>query len=39
MTTLGFVITLLGAASVAVNLMRLFERLENPQTKRRVRTA
>ena len=39
MTTFGFLMTLLGAASVAVNLMRLFDYLHNPQPKRRVRTA
>ncbi len=39
MTTFGLVMTLLGAASVAVNLMRLFEHLQNPQPKRRVRAA
>ena len=39
MTTFGLMMTLLGAASVAVNLMRLFDRLENPQSKRRARTA
>ena len=39
MTTFGLVMTLLGAASVAVNLMRLFDRLEHPQNTRRARTA
>ncbi len=28
MTTFGLLLTMLGAASVAVNLMRLFERME-----------
>lgn len=39
MTTFSLVMTLLGAASVAVNLMRLFEHLQKPQVKRRARTA
>ena len=39
MTTFGLMMTLLGAASVAVNLMRLFEYLQNPQGKRKARTA
>lgn len=29
MTTFGLLLTMLGAASVAVNLMRLFERMEH----------
>lgn len=39
MTTFGLMMTLLGAASVAVNLMRLFDHLEHPQNKRRTRMA
>ena len=31
--------TFLGAASVATSLMRLFDHLEHPQTKRRARFA
>ncbi len=37
MTTFGFVMTLLGAASVAAQLMRFFDRFEPSQ--RRTRTA
>ena len=39
MTTFGLLITLLGAGSVAVNLMRLFERMEHAHSARRTRTA
>ena len=35
MTTFGFCMILLGAGSVAVNLMRLFDRLDRPQPRRR----
>lgn len=35
MTTFGFCMILLGAGSVAANLMRLFDRLDRPQAKRR----
>ena len=35
MTTFGFCMILLGAGSVAANLMRLFDRLDHPQSKRR----
>ncbi len=38
MTTLGYIIVILGAASIAVNLMRLIDRLDRPQPRRR-RTA
>ena len=34
MTTMGLLITLLGAGSVAVNLMRLFERMEHTHSRR-----
>ena len=34
MTTFGLVMTLLGAASVAVNLMRLLERMEHSPSRR-----
>ena len=39
MTTFGLLITLLGAGSVAVNLMRLVDHLDRPQNSRRARTA
>ncbi len=39
MTTFAFLITVLGAGSVALNLLRLFQHLENPQPKRRTRAA
>ena len=35
MTTFGFCMILLGAGSLSVNLMRLFDRLDRPQPKRR----
>ena len=38
MTTLGFIITILGAASLAVNIMHLIDRLDQPKRRRR-RTA
>lgn len=34
MTTFGLLLTMLGAASVAVNLMRLFERMERTRSRR-----
>jgi hypothetical protein len=34
MTTIGLMITLLGAGSVAVNLMRLFDRMEHSHSRR-----
>ena len=39
MTTVALMIILLGAGSIAVNLMRLFDHMEHPQNKRRTRTA
>ena len=38
MTTIGYVIVILGALSVSVNLMHLIDRLERPQRRQR-RTA
>lgn len=38
MTTFGFIITILGAASLAVNIMHLIDRLDQPKRRRR-RTA
>jgi hypothetical protein len=35
MTTLGYIIVILGAGSIAVNLMRLIDRLDQPQRRRR----
>lgn len=35
MTTLGYIIVILGAGSISVNLMRLIERLDQPQQRRR----
>lgn len=35
MTTFGLIVTILGAASVSVNLMRLVESLEHPKQRRR----
>lgn len=35
MTTFGFCMVILGAGSVAANLMRLFDRLDRPQPKHR----
>ena len=34
MTTIGYVIVILGALSVSVNLMHLIDRLERPQHRR-----
>lgn len=39
MTTFGLLITLLGAGSVAVNLMRLFDHMEHSHSARRSRAA
>ena len=39
MTTLGYVIVILGAGSIAVNLMHLIERLDQPRPQRRRRAA
>ena len=39
MTTFAFLITILGAGTIAVNLMRLFLYLDRPQSGRRTRTA
>lgn len=39
MTTFGLLITLLGAGSVAVNLMRLFEHMEHSHSTRRTHAA
>ena len=37
MTTLGYIIIILGAGSISLNLMRLIERIDRPRhTKRRV---
>lgn len=38
MTTLGFIITVLGAGSIAVNIMRLIDMLDQPKQRKR-RTA
>lgn len=38
MTTFGFIITILGAGSLAVNIMHLIDRLDQPKQRRR-RTA
>ena len=34
MTTLGYIIIILGAGSIAINLMNLIERLDQPRRKR-----
>ena len=39
MTTLGLIITLLGAGSIAANVMRLIDRIDKPAPRRRRRTA
>lgn len=40
MTTFGFIITLLGAGSIAANVLRLIERIDRPApTHHRRRTA
>ena len=38
MTTFGFIITILGAGSLAVNIIHLIDRLDQPNQRRR-RTA
>ena len=35
MTTLGYIIVILGAGSIAVNLMRLIDRIDQPRPRRR----
>jgi len=35
MTTLGYIIVILGALSIAVNLMRLIDRIDQPRQRRR----
>lgn len=35
MTTLGYIIVILGAGSIAVNLMRLIDRIDQPQQRSR----
>ncbi len=39
MTTFGFIMILLGAASVAANVMHLIERIDRPTPRRRRHTA
>ena len=39
MTTLGLIITLLGAGSIAANVMRLIDCIDKPAPRRRRRTA
>jgi len=39
MTTLGLIITLLGAGSIAANVMRLIGCIDKPAPRRRRRTA
>lgn len=39
MTTIGLFITLLGAGSVAANVMRLIDCIDHPAPRRRRRTA
>lgn len=39
MTTLGLIITLLGAGSIAANVMRLIDCIDKPAPRRRHRTA
>lgn len=39
MTTIGLLITLLGAGSIAVNVMRLIDRIDRPAPRRKRRTA
>ena len=38
-TTLGYIIIIVGALSVSVNIMRLIDRLERPRSRRRSRSA
>ena len=35
MTTLGYIIIVLGAGSIAVNLMHLIDRIDQPRPRRR----
>ncbi len=35
MTTLGYLIVILGAGSIAVNLMHLIDRIDQPRPRRR----
>ncbi len=35
MTTLGYMIVILGAGSIAVNLMHLIDRIDQPRPRRR----
>lgn len=39
MTTIGLLITLLGAGSIAVNVMRFIDCIDHPAPRRRRRTA
>lgn len=39
MTTIGYIIVILGAASFSVDLMRLIERVDRPSRHRRRRMA
>lgn len=39
MTTFGFIIILLGAGSIAANVMRLIDCIDNPAPRRRRRAA
>lgn len=39
MTTIGLLITLLGAGSIAANVMRLIDCIDHPAPRRRRRTA
>lgn len=39
MTTLGLIITLLGAGSIAANVMRLIDCIDKPAPRHRRRTA
>lgn len=39
MTTLGYIIVILGAGSIAANLMRLIERIDTPRRQPRRRMA
>ena len=39
MTTIGLLITLLGAGSIAANVMRLIDCIDHPTPRRRRRTA
>lgn len=35
MTTIGYIIVILGAASIAINIMRLIDRIDQPKQRRR----